>query len=64
MKTTYQTAKNTLLWASRDAKSQFRTDKPMVRQIINDTMDSICKDLNLTERQRDQLAKYACKLHP
>ena len=62
--TTYQQAKNTLLWVSRDAKSQFKKDKPMIRQIINDTTDAICRDLNLTDIQRDRLSNYACKLHP
>lgn len=30
----------------------------------NDTVDSLSKDYNLSERQRDMLSNYACKLHP
>ena len=62
--TKYQSAKATLKAVALDAKAEHRTDKPMVRQIINDTCDSICRDLNLSERQRDLLSNYACKLHP
>lgn len=60
----YQIAKNVLKSVSYDAKSEFRNDKPMVRQIINDTCDSISRDLNLSEYQRNLLSNYACKLHP
>lgn len=45
-------------------KSEYRNDRPMVRQIINDTTDSICRDLNLSEYERNLLADYSCKLHP
>jgi hypothetical protein len=62
--TNYQIAKNILKIVSLDAKKEFRTDKPMVRQIINDTADSISRDLKLTEYQRNSLSNYACKLHP
>lgn len=62
--TKYQIAKNTLKAVSLDAKKEFRTDKPMVRMIINDTCDSCCKDLNLSEYQRNLLSNYACSLHP
>lgn len=62
--TNLQTAKSILKSVALDAKSQHRNDKPAIRQIINDTADSICKDMNLTEKQRDSLANYACKLHP
>lgn len=62
--TNYKIAKSTLCGIAYDAKNQHRGDKPMIRQIINDSADSICRDLRLTERERDLLANYACKLHP
>lgn len=62
--TNYQIAKATLKSVSLDAKAEFRSDKPAVRQIINDTVDGICKDLQLSDYHRDLLANYACKLHP
>ena len=62
--TQYQIAKATLKSVSLDAKAEFRNDKPAIRQIINDTADSICKDLQLSDYHRDLLANYACKLHP
>lgn len=62
--TNLQIAKNILKSVAYDAKSQFRNDKPAIRQTINDTADSISKDMQLTEKQRDSLCNYACKLHP
>jgi len=62
--TNYKIAKDTLKSISLEAKSEFRNDKPAVRQIINDSVDSISRDLNLTNRERDLLSNYACKLHP
>lgn len=65
MKTTnYQQAKNELKEAARQAKNYYTSDKPAIRQIINDTADSICKSMNLSEYQRDLLSNYACTLHP
>jgi hypothetical protein len=65
MKTTkYQEAKNMLRSHAEYVKVQFRSDKPAIRQSINDYTDSICKDFNLTNYQRDLLSNYACKLHP
>lgn len=61
--TNYQIAKSTLKSVSLDAKAQYRNDKPMVRMTINDTVDSISKDLNLSEYQRNLLSNYDCKLH-
>jgi hypothetical protein len=60
----YQIAKSTLKSVSLDAKSQYRNDKPMVRMIINDTVDSISRDLKLNDYQINLLSNYACKLHP
>lgn len=60
----YQIAKSTLKSVSYDAKSEFRNDKPMIRQIINDTCYSISRDLNLSEYQMSLLSNYACRLHP
>jgi len=62
--TIYKTAKMNLKEVAIDAKKRFKTDKPMIRQIINDTADSICKNMQLSEYQRDLLSNYACTLHP
>lgn len=62
--TQYQIAKNMLKMVSLDAKSEYRNDKPMVRMIINNTVDSICISLQFSEYQRNLLSNYACKLHP
>ena len=62
--TNYQIAKNTLLWISRDSKSQYNGDKPAIRQIINDSCDQICRDGILTYYQQNLLHNYACTLHP
>lgn len=62
--TQYQTAKQALKGAAHYAKRRHQTDKPAIRQVINDTADFLCKDYNLSEYQRDLLSNYACKLHP
>lgn len=62
--TNYQIAKNTLKGIALDAKQQHRNDKPMIRQILNDSCDSISRDLNLSEYQRNFLSNYVCELHP
>ena len=62
--TNYQTAKTMLKERAEYSKSQFPTDKPAIRQSINDYADSICRDYNLSEYHRDLLSNYACKLHP
>ena len=62
--TQYQTAKAMLKSVALEAKANHRTDKPMIRQIINDTADSICKDMQLSEYHINLLSNYACKLHP
>lgn len=63
-RTIYQQAKQSLKETAKQAKIDYPTDKPAVRQIINDTADSLCKDLRLSEYQRNLLANYSCKLHP
>ena len=60
----YQIAKTTLKSASLDARAKNRTDKPLIRMIINDTVDSISRDLKLSEYQISLLSNYACTLHP
>ena len=62
--TQYQNAKSSLKDVSQDAKAQYRNDKPAIRQTINDYVDYLCKDLNLSEYKRNLLSNYACKLHP
>ena len=59
-----QTAKAILKDVATDVKKNYKNDKPLIRMTINDTADSLCRDYNLSEYQRDLLANYACKLHP
>jgi len=61
--TDYQTAKIHLKEAARMALNYYTTDKPAIRQTINDTSDMLCKYLQLSEYQRNLLANYACTLH-
>jgi len=63
-KSLYQTAKESLKETAKEVKQNFKTDKPLIRMTINDTVDSLSKDLNLSEHQRNLLSNYACKLHP
>ena len=62
--TTYQNAKQLLKMYSLNTKLEYKNDKPAVRMLINDSVDSISKDFNLSNYQRDLLSNYACKLHP
>ena len=60
----YQVARMELIRTAKRAKRIYPHDKPAVRQIINDRVDSLSREHNLTEHKRDSLANYACKLHP
>jgi hypothetical protein len=60
----YQQAKQGLKTISIEAKQNTPTDKPLIRMVINDFVDYLSKDYNLTEHQRNLLSNYACKLHP
>jgi len=62
--TNYQIAKSTLKTISLDAKNEHRNDKPMIRMIINDSVDSISRDLRLDVYDSNRLSDYACTLHP
>ena len=60
----YQIAKQTLKNASIEYKRFIKNDKPLIRMNINDDIDYLIKDLNLSDYQSNLLSKYACKLHP
>ena len=60
----YKKAKNSLKNTSEMAKSQFPKDKPMIRQIINDSVYFLGGDYKLNTYQKSLLSDYACKLHP
>jgi len=62
--TKYQQVKIALKIGADQFKERFSNDKPMIRQLINDEVDYYCKELNLSDYQRDLLSNYACKLHP
>jgi hypothetical protein len=60
----YQQTKKLLKNISDDVKLNHPTDKPLIRQTINDSAYSLSKYFNLSKRERDLLNNYACKLHP
>lgn len=62
--TTYQKAKASLKSVSLEAKQAYTTDKPMIREVINNYTDVLCKSLRLSEHERNLLSNYACTLHP
>ena len=62
--TNYKQAKDKLRSHSEYVKVQFRGDKPAIRQSINDYADSIGREYDLSDYQKDLLANYVCKLHP
>lgn len=62
--TNYQKAKRNLKDVSDMAKSQFSNDKPMIRQIINESVHYQASEYKLHEHQIFKLSNYACKLHP
>jgi len=62
--TIYQQAKAALKETASEAKKANKNDFPLIRMIINDEADALCKNHHLSEYQRDLLANYACKLHP
>jgi len=61
--TNYKNIKRHLKDVADMAKSQFGNDKPMVRLIINDSVDFLSKEYQLSAYYTDLLAEYACKLH-
>ena len=61
--TEYQRAKLFLKKMADIIKGEHPQDKPMQRAVINDTCDSICKDLHLSDYYRGLLENYSCKLH-
>ncbi len=62
--TNYKKAKLIILSISIATKEGFKDDKPMIRQILNDSSYEISKDLKLSEYQSNLLSNYCCKLHP
>lgn len=63
MKTTYQQAKEQLKRIANNAKKAHANDKPMTRQIINDSAYELSKVFKLSEYQYNLLCNYACELH-
>jgi hypothetical protein len=60
----YQQAKESLKNVADEVKATFKDDRALIRMVINDEVDYYCKDLNLSDYQRNLLSNYACKLHP
>jgi hypothetical protein len=64
MITNYQSAKDMLRAHSEWVKARYRSDKPAIRQAINDYTHELCRDFSLSEYQCNLLHNYACELHP
>jgi hypothetical protein len=62
--TDYKQAKEKTRCFAEWVKVKHSTDKPSIRQSINDYADSISREFDLGEYQKDLLANYVCKLHP
>ncbi len=62
--TKYQFTKVSLKIFAKQAKETWKNDKPLIRMLINDEVDSLSKENNLSEYERGLLSNYACKLHP
>jgi hypothetical protein len=61
---TLQELKTDLKFIADQAKKKYPNDKPMIRQIINDETDFLCKENRSSNAERLKLEAYACKLHP
>ena len=76
MSTIYQDCKSLLKEVAKQAKKEFRNDKPGIRQAINDYTDNLCRNeieraklrQEISEAKATQymnwLSDYACTLHP
>lgn len=64
MKTQYQHAKEALRNISIEAKEHFKNDKPAIRMHINNAVNWVSDDFNLTDHKNSLLHDYACTLHP
>ncbi len=62
--TNYQNAKKSLKAVADLAKKKTPSDKPMIREVINNVADVLSREFKLTEYQINLLSNYACKLHP
>lgn len=62
--TNYQQAKQQLKTHAKIAKEQYRSDKPAIRQTINDDVHFLSIDYKLNDYQTSLLSNYASKLHP
>lgn len=64
--TNYQIAKSNLKAQAKQLKAQgfYKTDKPMVRQCLNDYADSLSRDYDFSDYQKNNLSSFVCTLHP
>jgi len=60
----YKVAKSMLRAHAEYISVQFRSDKPAIRQGINDYTHEVCKEFNLSNYHQNLLHNYACTLHP
>lgn len=62
--TQYQQAKKELKQISIRAKEHYKNDKPAIRMYINDSVNWVSDNYNLSHHKNSLLHDYACTLHP
>ena len=60
----YQYAKQDLKGISKNIKEIYRDDKPAIRMHINDSINWVSANYDLTDHKNSLLHDYACTLHP
>lgn len=60
----YQQVKNALKNVAKEAKQKHPTDKPLIRMTINNYVNYLAREYNITEYQVKLLSSYSCSLHP
>lgn len=61
--TTYKQAKQQLKDAQVRLKNLFNTDKPAIRQGLNDYTDYLIREYRLNTFDQNRLVNYCCHLH-
>jgi len=62
--TNYQEAKKELKFIADFAKKEYKNDLPAVRTYINDSVNWVSDNYDLSNYKNSLLHDYACKLHP
>ena len=62
--TNYQKCKLYLKEAAADLKEKYKDDYPLIRMCLNNELDQLSRNTNLSEHKKELLTRYVCKLHP